>query len=219
MKVKIMKIKLIVLLFLAVNSQLLLSQNYLYGWSTEGDDAFIGTEQRNYPQQIGADSDWKSLKAGGKNVAAIKTDGSLWMWGSNNNYQMGIGYDIEFQPIPVQVGTSTDWENVFCGETHTAAIRNDGSLWAWGYNSKGQLGIGTWSYQESVPVRVGLENNWASITNASDFTVGLKKDSSLWGRGNEVYDKYGTGQLISSNVPILLDSTLNKISTAQIIVK
>src|SRR5450756_73218 len=93
-------------------------------------------------------------KAGGFSLL-IKPDGSLWAWGDNAAGQLGINYDTaKALPIPWRVGTATDWAVVACGNAHALALKSDGSLWAWGDNASGQLGLDD-KPRRSVPTRVG----------------------------------------------------------------
>jgi hypothetical protein len=100
------------------------------------------TTQRISPVQVGVDTTWQSVSAGGTHTLAIKTDGTLWAWGINNNGQLGLG-DTNQRTSPVQVGVDTTWQSVSAGSGHTLAIKTDGTLWAWGYNNYGQLGTAT----------------------------------------------------------------------------
>ena len=73
----------------------------------------------------------KQVALGGTHSAAIKTDGSLWLWGYNRAGQLGdghYGYDV-FSTIPVKI--MNDVKQVSLGESHSAAVKNDGSLWVW----------------------------------------------------------------------------------------
>ncbi len=56
------------------------------------------------------------------------------------------------------VKLSSDWKSVAAGTSHTAAVKTDGTLWAWGDNYYGQLGDGTTTPQWS-PVRIGRDRN------------------------------------------------------------
>ena len=101
----------------------------------------------NAPTRVGTAGDWKTVSAGQYHTLAIKTDGSLWAWGRNKYGVLGIGlggdiFEDTNQNAPTRVGTASDWKEVLAGTNHTVAIKNDGSLWAWGGNYHGQLGIG-----------------------------------------------------------------------------
>ncbi len=104
-------------------------------------DGTSGGVHTGLPKQIGTDNDWLMIAAGGAASFAIKTDGSLWGWGSNAYGQLGNGTTID-KTIPTQIGTAKDWKSVVAGSYYTLALKNDGTLWAAGLNDKGQLGLG-----------------------------------------------------------------------------
>lgn len=89
------------------------------------------------------------IAGGNAHYFAIKTDGSLWAWGDNDKGQLGNGESgsrkNEYSPVKIL----DDVVRVSAGTNHTLAIKSDGSLWAWGSNSHGQLGQGTKNYSES----------------------------------------------------------------------
>jgi alpha-tubulin suppressor-like RCC1 family protein len=70
---------------------------------------------------------------------AIKTDGTLWTWGSNASGQLRDGTTTD-RTDPVQVGTDTNWASVSGGDSHTIALKTDGTIWGWGWNGFGPLG-------------------------------------------------------------------------------
>jgi alpha-tubulin suppressor-like RCC1 family protein len=122
------------------------------------------TTLRNTPARVGTGNDWASVAAGSfmdahanpGHVAAIRTDGTLWAWGSNEHGQLGetTGLWNDWQLAPIQIGEDNNWAFASAGSMHTAVIRADGSLWAWGNNRDGQLGDGTREHR-GAPVRVG----------------------------------------------------------------
>src|SRR5690349_12371564 len=119
-------------------------------WGQVGDGTF--GNQKTVPTKIGTATNWKSIAAGMMFSLAIKTDGTLWTWGSNTDGQLG---HTASPFTPQQVGTATNWKSVSGGAFHTVAVKTDGTLWAWGGNTNGQLGDGTTNSQ-SVPKQIGV---------------------------------------------------------------
>ena len=129
------------------------------------------------PVQIGSLTTWAKIAAGNNFSAAVKTDGTLWTWGSNNYGQLGDNTSTS-KSSPVQVGALTTWANVSCGDTHTLAVKTDGTLWAWGANGDGQLGQGN-AISRSSPVQVGTATNWLSTRSA--FAAGYAMSIAIRG--------------------------------------
>jgi alpha-tubulin suppressor-like RCC1 family protein len=101
----------------------------------------------------------------------------------------------------VRIGTDTDWTAISVGDIHTVALKSDGSLWAWGYNDLGQLGVGDTTGRRT-PVRVGAETDWSAIAAGHTHTVALKSDGSLWAWGRNHFGKLGDGTTEHRNVPV-----------------
>jgi alpha-tubulin suppressor-like RCC1 family protein len=149
------------------------------------------------PVQIGATRDWAKVYAGRLSVMALKKDGSLWAWGANENGQLGLG-DTAMHADPTRVGSSTSWAAVAIGSaavdggTHTLALKTDGSLWAWGSNGKGQLGLGD-SIERHAPVRVGSASDWASAAAGGQCSFAVKTGGELYAWGKNASGELGLG--------------------------
>jgi len=125
------------------------------------------------PSQIAGDT-WKMVTCGMYHTVAIKTDGTLWTWGRNqygqlgdNNSENGTG-----KYTPAQTVTSgTNWKMVSAGHSHTVAVKTDGTLWTWGYNSNGILGDNT-ETNKSSPIQI-VGNNWKKVTAGYGSTFGI----------------------------------------------
>ena len=87
------------------------------------------------------------------------------------------------------------------GDNHTAAIKKDGTLWAWGWNFKGQLGNGT-NIDSNTPVQVGTDTNWQSVSAGREHAVAIKKDGTLWAWGRNDFGQLGNGTYKNSNMPV-----------------
>lgn len=141
--------------------------------------------------QIGTDSNWtENICITSSNVFAIKTDGTLWVWGSNNiNGSAGLGtFDFVNYITPTQVGTENNWAKVAQGSAFTLGVKTDGTLWTWGSNAKGSLGVGNLDdlYKTNVPIQVGTDNNWKNVyTGITRLAYAIKTDGTLWSWGND----------------------------------
>jgi alpha-tubulin suppressor-like RCC1 family protein len=138
---------------------------------------------RSSPTQVGTLKNWASASAGDSHTMAITTSGSLWGWGLNTYYQVGINVGGTTVTSPVQIGTETNWYKVFAGTTHTIGLKKDGTLWAWGRNQKGQLGLDD-TVIRSSPVQIGTLNAWKDAALAQNTTVAIKNDGTLWSWGD-----------------------------------
>jgi alpha-tubulin suppressor-like RCC1 family protein len=112
------------------------------------------------PIQVGALTDWATIACGRQQSIAVKTNGTLWSWGLNDNGQLGQNDRID-RSSPTQVGTDTNWAYAQIGQNFGIAVKTNGTLWAWGKNTEGQLGQNNVTYRSS-PVQIGSDATWAS---------------------------------------------------------
>ena len=136
----------------------------LWGWGKNSLYGNLGVgNQTNYssPVQVGSLTDWSKICCGETFAGAIKTDGTLWMWGNGVSGQLGNGTTTEVNTSPIQVGSLTTWSKlVFPSSVVDAgAIKTDGTLWMWGQNDTGVLGQGN-TTDYSSPVQVGSLATW-----------------------------------------------------------
>lgn len=130
-------------------------------------------------------SDVAAVSCGGAYTAAIRTDGTLWVWGDNYIYdQLGLGTQNDTgEDVRVPTQVIGDVTAVSCGQHHTAAIKTDGTLWTWGRNTEGQLGLGYRDYRgDHAPAPV--MENVAAVCCGPDCTAAIQSDGSLWVWGN-----------------------------------
>jgi len=130
------------------------------------------------PVQVGSLTDWSHGGQGpnNTNVMLIKTDGTLWGMGSNDDGALGDG-TVVFRSSPVQVGTLKHWHSVATSGLNTVAVQTNGTLWSWGSNYKGLSGRGTENVKASSPIQVGTLTTWAE-TFAMSMGLGAIKGSA-----------------------------------------
>jgi hypothetical protein len=157
--------------------------------------------------QIGIAEDWSSVANGQDAYYVIKNDASLWSFGRNNYGQLGIvasGNVTASTPVSVMSGTN-DWSMVEAGMYTGFAIKNDGTMYAWGANQYGQLGDGT-VVNKSSPVHIGSGITWSDVFTAGSATYGLTSGGELYGWGVANYGLLGSGGLTYSSNPIQIGS-------------
>lgn len=135
------------------------------------------------PTQIGLDTDWKEASLGYYASVALKTNGTLWTWGNNSYGYLGNGSGQNYQIlIPTQVGIENNWKSVSGRQAHVLALKEDNTLWAWGQNIYGQLGIGTSGSATNsyTPIQVGSLSNWKWIETNYNLSYAIQEDNTLW---------------------------------------
>ena len=174
----------------------------LWAWGRTDNNGSLGdgtTTASASPIQIGTDTNWSKVYAGELHSMAIKTNGTLWAWGSNSYGYLGDGTTVS-KNSPVQVGVDTNWASVALGDRHSLGIKTNGTLWAWGYNNASQLGDNT-TTDRLVPTQIGTGTNWKSVAAGYFHSIGLKTDGSLWSWGSGANSALGQGNTTTYLVP------------------
>jgi len=184
------------------------SDSTLWGWGYNVNGRLgTGDMLEHYtPVQIGIDSDWADVSGGGNQTLALKSDNTLWGWGLNKNGSLAIGAVNNFVPVPTQTGNNTaDWQKIEVGGCCSSKmIKTDGSLWAMGANNQGNIGDGG-TVDLNVSTQVGVDTNWDTIST-SLHSCGLKINGSMWCWGLNSLGQLGDGTFINKNVPIEIDN-------------
>ena len=139
-------------------------------------------------------SDVAVIAAGDYHSLAIKGDGTAWAWGDNLTGQLGDGTsgDGNRSPVPLQVTGLADVIAIAGGRYHSLAVTGDGTGWAWGHNSEGQLGIGT-TIASLVPAEV------AGVSDAVRLAAGGMH--SLFGSNDSAPEVLATWPYDDASVP------------------
>jgi alpha-tubulin suppressor-like RCC1 family protein len=173
---------------------------YAFGSNFYGQVGLGFPNYRNAPSQVGTAAGWTTVSTSSRHAAGIHA-GTLWTWGDNGLGQLGLGASGPGSaPSPVQVGTGSDWKAVAAAMMHTLAVKTDGTLWAWGDNDHGQLGIGA-GYGETSPVQVTTETDWSAVACAAYHSAALKDDGTLWMWGDNTTGELGRGDTTARTVP------------------
>lgn len=156
-------------------------QGELYAWGY-GFNGMLGlndTANRSSPVQVGALNTWSQIGGGTYSSLAVKVDGTFWSWGYNSSGQLGQNNTTN-SSSPVQVGALTTWYQPSSSTSKiSAAVKTDGTLWSWGLNTAGALGLGD-AVSRSSPVQVGALTTWAAVSAISSGCAAIKTDGTLW---------------------------------------
>jgi len=180
---------------------------WTWGYNGQGQigQGIIGTfANRSSPVQTSVGgTDWAQVSAGEEFIGAIKTDGSLWMWGGNGSGRHGDGTINTTKSSPVQTVPGNDWSQISCGKSHTGAIKTDGSLWMWGDNASGALGDDAGTADKSSPVQTASGgNDWAYVQCGGNATIALKTDGTVWTWGLGFYGILGDNTSTTKSSPV-----------------
>ena len=135
---------------------------------------------------------------------------TLFNWGENNGGQLGInitGITSRNTPVTTFVG-GTNWKQISAGRTHMAGIKTDGTLWIWGENSQGRLGINDTTNRSTPVTTFAGGTNWKQVSCGYNHTAAIKTDGSLWTWGRNHYGQLGNntygngGDTTNRSIPV-----------------
>ena len=156
-------------------------------------------------QTVAGGTNWKQVSCGcwtPTHTAAIKTDGTLWLWGSGQAGRLGDNATTS-RSSPIQTTSlGTNWKQVSCGDEHTAAIKTDNTLWIWGYNLYGQLGDNTTTGRSSPIQTTSAGTNWKQVSCGRYHTTAIKTDGTLWMWGENVFGQLGDNTITKKSSPV-----------------
>jgi len=109
------------------------------------------------------------------------------------------------------VGALTTWSKVSAGHFGSLAVKTDGTLWAWGNNGYGQLGLGDITHRSS-PVQVGALTTWSSISAGYLGSAAIKTDGTLWAWGNNENGQVGDFSQTNRSSPVQVSSIMGTVA-------
>ena len=182
---------------------------FLWGANTSGQLGDNTAVSKSSPVQIGSSS-WTMVAGGNSMSGAIDITGKLYVWGANSVGQIG-DQTVANRSNPVLItafisaGVSvSSWSAVSAGGTHVIALTSTKSLYSWGTNSSGQLGLGD-TVNRSVPVQID-SSSWTIVTAGSSHSLAVKLNNSLWAWGYNNFGQLGDGTTINKSSPVQVTS-------------
>ena len=164
------------------------------------------------PVQVSGLTQVKSIAATGSNGFALRSDGTVWTWGS----QFLLGSETTADAaIPQQIPNLTNVVGIAARWTTAYAVRSDGTVWAWGSGAAGQLG--TASLLSATPVQVSGITGATAVAASVQTAYALLADGTVraWGTGESgalgigPWKKPGTDEAISTAVPVEVSGLRN----------
>jgi alpha-tubulin suppressor-like RCC1 family protein len=170
------------------------------------------TDVSSSPKQIGTSTDWSTVSCRHIAPLAIKTDGTLWAWGTNNVGQNGLGTTGGYRSSPIQIGSDTTWLKVGTGYAQMYGIKTNGTLWAWGASQRGNIqdnyaGWIPFGSNRNSPSQVGANTNWLNVWGGYSSAFATKTDGTLWAWGVNQEGQLGINNLTSQTSPAQVAGT------------
>lgn len=162
--------------------------------------------QRTSPREIaGRTADWARVSAGGYATCAIKVDGRLFCWGSDQRGTLGDGGGTVSRSVPGEVaGRRTDWSAVSVGLYHACATTTGGHLYCWGSDVSGQLGDDAVLADQAAPRAVaGAHADWRGVDAGYSATCGRRgAERRLFCWGRDAFGELGDGDTDNASQPV-----------------
>jgi uncharacterized delta-60 repeat protein len=147
-------------------------------------------------------------------VVALKSDGTVWTWGTGAKGQLGDGTFTASTTTPTQASGLNNITAISAGNSHSLALKNDGSVWTWGTDLYGQLGDGL-TADRATPAQLGGVTATA-ISAGINHSIAVKNDGTLWAWGWNIYGQLADGTTTNALTP--LQSLINASVTNSIAV-
>lgn len=184
------------------------SDGSVWAWGSNsagqiGDGSLTG---RLTPKQANVSS-ITAISAGGSFSLALKSDGTIWGWGENTIGQLGNSQLTPQQYVPKKIENLDSVVAISAGHTHALALKSDGTVWSWGSNFNGELGIGT-TTNSYVPVKIPSLSGVKAISAGMFYNIAVKTDGTVWAWGMNNYGQLGDGTTTNRSVPVRI-STLS----------
>jgi RHS repeat-associated protein len=167
---------------------------------------------RLYPAQVSGLSSVIQVAAGNYHMLALRSDGTVWAWGSNGSGQLGNGTTTS-SGTPVQVSGLTGITSIAAGGNHSLAVKSDGTVWAWGNNASGQLGNGT-TTSSSTPVQVTALSGVATVAGGQSHSLAVTTSGAVWAWGYGADGELGDAATTNASAPVAVSGLTSIVSIA-----
>jgi alpha-tubulin suppressor-like RCC1 family protein len=171
-----------------------------------------GNAATDAPVLVDGLSDIVAIAAGQQHSVALRSDGTVWAWGSNNTGQIGVPANGTPNPTVAQVSGLTDIVAIAADEFHTLALRVDGSVWGFGSNTRGQLGAGG----SSAPHQIAGLADIVHIAAGQEHSLAVDNAGKVWSLGRNNVGQLGvstnSGSDATNATPLELGVSLERVT-------
>jgi len=188
-----------------------------WGFNADGELGDHTTADKWAPVQVhgaanvGFLSGITAISGGYTHVLALKNDSTVWAWGDNTNGELGNNATMN-DSTPVQVmgpggvGNLNHVVAIAAGQFISFALKNDGTVWAWGNNGNGAIGDNTTTERHTPvqvhgPLGVGFLTGITALAAGGGHVLALKNDNTVWSWGENVNGELGNNTIFADSVP------------------
>jgi alpha-tubulin suppressor-like RCC1 family protein len=211
------------------SSHAIKSNGTLWGWGDNDTFGLLGLNTTTVfyttpTQESTASNKWvavsRTKKSYDAHLIGLQSDGTLWGWGYNATYQLGLG-DTTKRLLPTRIGADADWAAIGTGTFASYAIKSNGTLWGWGNGGYNALGIAGDTANKLTPTQIGADTDWSAVTGAEYAMLAIKTDGRVFVSGYNSFGYLGTGntsqvvgltEVVVSGVPNTCASSSTEIS-------
>jgi alpha-tubulin suppressor-like RCC1 family protein len=182
---------------------------WCWGNNAEGELGTSDVGTRATPNPVTLSEAARLISAPSGTTCAVLVDGTLWCWGLNTEGQCGQNDPMPWTNAlrPLKVPSTAAWMSVGAGQGHVCGIQQPGTLWCWGRNTTGGLGLGTIvPNQIRTPTRVGAAADWTAITSGQLQSCGIRNPGTLWCWGDNSAGQLGQPDTAERDAPTQVGS-------------
>lgn len=181
-----------------------------WAWGADNDGELgqgTNLNNRSSPISVVGDHSFTEIQVGAFHTLAVKESGDAWAWGSNIDGELGNDdsgdgfFNVNGRSSPVSVVGDHSFANVAAGEAASYALKEDGTLWSWGFNGTGQLGHDN-ATRRSSPVSVVGDHSFVQISGGSSIAAARKSDGTAWMWGDNSTGSIGDNTTDNRSSPV-----------------
>ena len=187
---------------------------WTWGYNFQGQLGLGNTTAVDVPTEVPHFTGVTAIAAGGADTYALQSSGTVWAWGSGAQGELGTGGGHS-SSTPVQIqGLPSDIVAIGAGYEQAFAVASNGTVWAWGTDTDGQLGDGGACGKScTTPVQVETLSSPAQVTGGYAHSLAAASNGTVWAWGDNAYGQLGNGTTTNESTPIQT-GTVHNVSTS-----